>query len=117
MKSLIDDLERAGSILVSTSCMASMSCFSLVALELFGWDSIHDHNKQFIRLSLMRFNKTIGRSMKVIIGVLKVLMEWLVSIKFEISEVAIVLVLDSKLEIFSVKGSATSCFRMLISSL
>ena len=39
-KSLIDDLERAGSILVSTFCMASMSCFSLAARELFGWDSL-----------------------------------------------------------------------------
>ena len=45
-------------------------------------------------------------------------MEWLVSIKFRVSEVVLVLIelLDSKLEIFSVKDS-TSCFRMLISSL
>ena len=39
-KSLIDDLERAGSILVSTVCIVSMSYFNLVALELFGWDSL-----------------------------------------------------------------------------
>ena len=40
MEILLDDLEKAGSILESIFCMASMSCFSLVALELFGWDSL-----------------------------------------------------------------------------
>ena len=44
--------------------------------------------------------------------------EWLASIKFGVLEVEldVIELLDSKLEIFSVKDS-TSCFRMLISSL
>ena len=66
-KSLIDDLEKTESILVSTFCMASMSCFSLVALELFGWDSLIPYMTTLNSLSVGRFNKTGGRSVNVIV--------------------------------------------------